>query len=378
MGDGATGQTAFGSDGASGAERTSSGKQHFAVLDGLRGVAALLVVVLHIQGIMVDFRQGELLVPHGYLAVDFFFALSGFVIGYAYDDRWGRMSLVSFFQARLKRLHPLAVLGVLIGFACYVLDPFDAGAQDVSWATLLTALVMGVLLLPTAPLPNRWVDTHTLNSPTWTLFQEYLANIAYALVLRRLSTRMIGALALIAAAVLIACGVMIGTLDRGAGWDTFWMAPVRLSFPFLAGLWLYRVRERLPAIRIGYLPLTVTMVIALSLPALPTVAGVKWNGVYETLCVVLLFPLLVAGGAHSQAGPGMDRLCRFGGQISYPLYVTHFPFLFVWMNYLRHEQISGDVRTWSALALLPFTLLVAWAAYKLWDVPIRKRLRGQG
>ena len=92
------------------------GKAHFEVLDGLRGTAALLVVAFHIQGITVLFNAPQLLLPHAYLAVDFFFALSGFVVGYAYDDRWGTMSTRQFLIRRLIRLHPLVVLGAVLTF----------------------------------------------------------------------------------------------------------------------------------------------------------------------------------------------------------------------------------------------------------------------
>jgi len=87
-------------------ETTSTGKQHFDVLDGLRGSAALLVVLFHIQAIAVGWRPEKQILSHAYLAVDFFFVLSGFVIGYAYDDRWSRLSTGGFFLSRLIRLHP--------------------------------------------------------------------------------------------------------------------------------------------------------------------------------------------------------------------------------------------------------------------------------
>lgn len=65
----------------------SDSKPHYEILDGLRGVAALLVIFYHVFECF-DWSPA----PHGYLAVDFFFVLSGFVIGYAYDDRWNRMT----------------------------------------------------------------------------------------------------------------------------------------------------------------------------------------------------------------------------------------------------------------------------------------------
>lgn len=355
---------------------TSTGKEHFEVLDGMRGSAALLVVLYHIQGITVEFQQGKMLFAHAYLAVDFFFALSGFVIGYAYDDRWGRMSTLDFFRIRLIRLHPLVVLGALFGLASYLLDPFAGEAQNAPVGAILTAFALTLFLLPNRPLPNRWTDTHSLNGPAWTLLQEYVGNVAYALLLRRLPASILGVLAAISAILLIARGLPIGTLDRGYGWDNFWMAPVRLAFPFLAGLLIYRLRTRLPRISVGYLPLTLVMVAAFMVPTLPEVGGIKINGLYEALCVIILFPAIVMAGAHSRAGRGMMHLCRASGRISYPLYITHFAFMYVWMNYVANLHPASAVMIAIAVALVPFTLLVAWGAFALWDMPIRRRLRG--
>ncbi len=354
---------------------TSTGKEHFEVLDGLRGSAALLVVLFHIQGITVDFAQGKLLLPHAYLAVDFFFALSGFVIGYAYDDRWTRMSTAEFFKIRLIRLHPLVILGAVLGFLSYLFDPFADSKQHATVFALTQALVLGLLLLPAQPLPNRWEDTHTLNGPSWTLLQEYLGNIAYALILRRLSSRALIILAVLGALALVATGASLGALDGGWGWSNFWMGPLRLWFPFLMGLWLYRMRDRLPKIRLGFLPLTILLVVAFVVPTLPVAWGIKWNGIYEALCVVLLFPFVVLCGAHSDAGMGTVQVCKFSGRISYPIYITHFPFMYVWMNYVAANPGSSATKNLIALALIPFTTALAWLAFKFWDVPIREALR---
>src|SRR5262245_2055396 len=200
-------------------DTTSTGKQHFEVLDGLRGSAAMLVVLFHIQGITVDFEQGKLLLPHAYLAVDFFFALSGFVIGYAYDDRWARMTTLEFFRIRLIRLHPLVVSGAVLGLLSYLFDPFAGDKQRTTMAMMAQALLLGLLLLPAKPLPNRWDDTHTLNGPSWTLLQEYIGNIAYALVLRRLGTSALLMVAIVGAIGLFVCGAKLNTLDGGWGWN---------------------------------------------------------------------------------------------------------------------------------------------------------------
>ena len=85
-------------------------KKHYAILDGLRGVAAIMVVAFHIMEAHATSRFDQV-INHGYLAVDFFFLLSGFVISYAYDDRWSKMSLGDFFKIRLIRLQPMVIMG---------------------------------------------------------------------------------------------------------------------------------------------------------------------------------------------------------------------------------------------------------------------------
>ena len=101
-------------------------KTHYELLDGLRGVAAIVVVFYHI---FEGFSFAELTngagsgiittLNHGHIAVDFFFILSGFVISYAYDNRWQEMGTWQFFKRRLIRLHPMLVMGALIGAVAF-------------------------------------------------------------------------------------------------------------------------------------------------------------------------------------------------------------------------------------------------------------------
>jgi peptidoglycan/LPS O-acetylase OafA/YrhL len=360
-------------------DTTSGGKARFEVLDGLRGSAAFLILLFHIQGITVLFEGPRVVLHHAPLAVDFFFALSGFVVGYAYDDRWPRMTTLEFARIRLVRLHPLLVLGTLLGFASYVLDPYAGGQQNASWPTILTTLALMLLVLPARPLPNRWLDTHPFNGPAWTLLQEYIANIAYAVWLRRLRARTLGVIAIIAAAVLVGEALHRGSLDAGFGWDNWWMAPIRLAYPFVTGLLLYRVRDRLPRVlqrlRGGWLPLSAVLALAFLAPIMPEAGGVKWNGLYEAACVVLLFPAIIIAGVHGDTAGKMTRLCKTSGRLSYPLYITHFPFLYVYMNVVLIQKAPSRVTIPVAIALVPALLFVAWAAAKWWDEPIRARLR---
>ena len=164
-------------------------KPHYAVLDGLRGVAAILVVVFHLSEVLVMGDPARNVLPHGALAVDFFFGLSGFVIGYAYDERWPKMSTGQFLLRRLIRLHPLVLLATVIGAVAYVFSPYPGPEHGVSALRMALTVAAALMVLPYPALPERFDDTHSLDGPTWTLLQEYLGSLAYALVLRHLAPR---------------------------------------------------------------------------------------------------------------------------------------------------------------------------------------------
>lgn len=88
-------------------------KQHFEILDGLRGIAAVAVVIFHFMEFAVpDYSKS--FIAHAYLAVDFFFCLSGFVIAYAYDNKVQKLGALQFLKLRLIRLHPLVIIGSVL------------------------------------------------------------------------------------------------------------------------------------------------------------------------------------------------------------------------------------------------------------------------
>lgn len=165
-------------------------KPRFEILDGLRGVAAMIVVMFHL---FETYSSGptQQILNHGYLAVDFFFILSGFVIGYAYDDRWNRgMTQWNFFKRRLIRLQPMVVIGSLIGAFWFFFS--DAPAFDLvmqtPWWKVLIIMLLGCMMLPTPPQMDirGWQEINSLNGAQWSLLWEYIGNILYALVIRRL------------------------------------------------------------------------------------------------------------------------------------------------------------------------------------------------
>lgn len=341
-------------------------KPHYPILDGLRGTAAILVVVFHLlEAHYPVYAQHP--VHHGYLAVDFFFLLSGFVVGYAYDDRWGRMSTWDFFKIRLVRLHPLAVLGVLIGAVGFWFDPYTASAQNVGFWKLLGVMLLGFTLLPSPDL-RGWNETHCLDGPCWSLLQEYLANLLYALFGRKLSQRGLGLLVGASAGVLTYVAVGRGDVATGWGYDSFWIGVVRMLFPFFAGLLLFRSARRI-RLPFAYPLCSLVLVVLFSLPTF------RYNGLYEAACIILAFPLVVAAGAGGQVSGQWAKVCKFLGDLSYPLYITHYPLIYIYTAWVAVKKPVPQQSFPVASGLLVAFLLLAYAALKLYDEPLRAWLK---
>ena len=169
-------------------------KPHYELLDGLRGVAALVVIWYHIFEAFATSPVDQH-VNHGYLAVDFFFILSGFVIGYAYDDRWKTsLTTKSFFKRRLIRLHPMVVMGVVLGVAAYCIQGCVRwDGTHMATSMIMLAMLLNLFLLPVMPGAGADVrgnnEMFPLNGPNWSLFFEYIGNILYAFLFRRMSTK---------------------------------------------------------------------------------------------------------------------------------------------------------------------------------------------
>jgi len=352
-------------------DRTSSGKEHFEVLDGLRGSAAFLLVLFHLFNYSFAFSPPFHLVHHAYLAVDFFFGLSGFVVAYAYDDRWTRMAILQFFRIRLIRLHPLVLIGATLGLLGYLFDPFSKVMNHTGAPMLVLAYITSLLLLPSPPVGGRPEETQALNGPAWSLMQEYLGNIAYALILRRLRAVTLAIIFGLSGLLLLWAANRKGSLDGGWGYPEIWMAPLRLTVSFVMGLWLYRVHDRIRLPKIGLLVLSSVLVVCFQMPQFSKAGDFSLNGFYDAACVLFLFPLIILCGAHSDAGTGMIRLCKLSGRLSYPLYITHIPFVYVLTGFAWTRHPSVNVKLTWIFILIPFVITVAWLALKYFDEPVR-------
>lgn len=341
-------------------------KAHFEILDGLRGIAAVAIVVFHFMEIAYsDYSKN--FIAHGFLAVDFFFCLSGFVIGYAYDDRIDKMGVMEFFKSRMIRLHPLVIAGSVLGLLGFLLYPVGGHPEPYGSGKILLIFVSSVLLIPFPSMPDRYFNLFSFNAPAWSLFWEYAANIVYAFFLYRIVQRYLLLLVTAAAAALCFVSYQAGSLMGGWSGETFWHGGARIAYSFLAGLLVYRsgwiIRNKL-----GFTGIALLLVLSFIMPFN------KWNPITEPLVVLCYFPLLVALGAGASLSAGIKKLCIFSGKISYPLYMTHYVVMWIFAGYYSINK-PGTIQL-SCIIIAGTTLLVlfAYLIMVVYDMPLRKYL----
>jgi peptidoglycan/LPS O-acetylase OafA/YrhL len=358
-------------------------KHHYDILDGLRGVAAVMVVIFHIFESLGDGNRFTQIINHGYLAVDFFFVLSGFVVAYAYDDRWEKMSTWDFFKRRLVRLQPMVIMGTLIGAALFYFQA-SAACPLIShiplWKMLLIMLV-GFTLLPLLPSMDirGWQEMHPLNGPCWSLFFEYVANILYALFIRKFSQILLSIFVLLFACMLIHYTVMGPKGDVIGGW-TFNRAQLqigftRLLYPFFVGVLLARAGKFI-RVKHAFLVCSGLLIIILTLPRFGGAEHLWMNGLYESFCIILLFPLIVAIGAGGSVnGQHSPKISKFLGSISYPIYIIHYPFIYTYLAWVTSNKPPMSTSLAVGVGLLILCATLAYLTLRFYDEPVRERLR---
>lgn len=341
-------------------------KKHFEVLDGLRGIAAVAIVIFHfMEWIYTDPSQN--FIGHGFLAVDFFFCLSGFVIAYAYNNRIGAMGIQEFFRSRLIRLHPLVILGSVLGLAGFFLDPFlEPPAYSASKFLLL--FLASIFLIPLPLMEDRAFNNFGLNAPAWSLFWEYVANIVYAFILCRLGRRVLLVLAILAAGGILLVSYRASNLLGGWSKDNFWDGGVRVAYSFLAGMLIYRSNWIIKN-NIGFIGLGLLLSAAFVMPVWPSI-----NWLTEALVVLFYFPLLVSLGAGSSLVPSLRKVCNFSGHISYPLYMTHYAFIWIFGHYYTTYKPGTGQLAWIVTAGILLLIGFAYLVMVVYDTPVRRYL----
>ena len=357
-------------------------KPHFDTLDGLRGIAALVVIFYHLYEC---FSASP--VSHGYFAVDFFFVLSGFVIGYAYDDRWQKgFTVGQFLRRRLIRLHPMVLIGAIIGAITFIANGSERwDGSHVGIGFVMLAMLCTMLMVPAMPGSAYDVRGNTeifpLNGPTWSLFFEYIGNVLYVLLLRRLSTLLLGLLAVLTGAGLLTVALLNG--HTAFGWSFadggFWLGLLHMLFPYTVGMWMARV-FRLRPVRGAFWWCALAIVLVACVPPLGGETSLWHNGLFEAVCILFLFPLLVwLGASDATTSRPMQLACRTLGNLSYPLYLVHYPFMYLFYAYIGFDGDLVPVERMSevwpvGLVVIAGCLALAWLLLQFYDIPVRRWL----
>lgn len=374
-------------------------KPRFELLDGLRGVAAMLVVAFHLSECF-SYDPVDKYLNHGYLAVDFFFVLSGFVIGYSYDDRWRSgqqresMTLWQFCKRRLIRLQPMVFFGSFLGFLCFYFGDcptYSKIPEATVWMLLGSTLLSAFLI----PQPNSWnlrgvEEMSSINVPEWSLFYEYVGNILYALVFRRLKTVFLVFVVVFSAFLVLDTSLSLNVFGFLSDWDDvplslnagfaltgeqFYIAMTRLLYPFTMGMLLSRL-GRYINLKGGFWLCSLMLVVIICTPYVGGRANPLMDGIFNAMCALVVFPLIVMIGAGSKLkGAKSNRICKFLGEISYPLYISHYPLVYLFLAWLdRNPEAPAYSQMVGAFSIFVADILIAYAAMKLFDQPVRRWL----
>lgn len=370
-------------------QKTDMNRPRYDILDGLRGVAAVMVLLYHVFNDAKSFFVWPAPVYefyHGFLGVDFFFILSGFVMGYAYDLRLEDHSLTlgGFIKRRLIRLHPMVVMGVILGLIAFLIqgctkwDGTEVSLQAVMWATLL-----GLFLIP-SPLGmdvRGNTEAFPLNGPHWSLFFEYIGSLLYGILLHRLPTKWLR--------VWVACGIFsiaaYALLQEGGGVAYGWSSEpmnllggaLRMLYAYPMGLLMARMfRQRKPEPLQGpvFLFCSLALVVLLGLPLF---GGKESKTIYQLVCLFSFFPGIIWIGARGMVSGRQQRAVSFLGRLSYPLYATHFPLIYLYITWVARDDApyQGYIHPWLLVIItLVASVLIATLCLLFYDEPLRKWL----
>ncbi|MDX3930186.1 MAG: acyltransferase [Shinella sp.] len=332
-------------------------KASFNTLNAMRGVAAIGVMLFHGDSLL-----GTQFCPRGYLAVDLFFVLSGFVIGYAYDPRLAAgLEWKAFARIRLVRFYPLYLLGLSIGVVRELALIVTGNSYALGASGLILSLAAALLFLP-MPLAQRDHALFSLNIPSWSLMYELIANIAYAAAFPRLTNRRLMAVTGIAGTLLVVLILRAGTADLGAHAADIPAALARTAFSFGVGLLVFRLGMR--GLRLP--PLLILLVVALCL-IVPEQAGIA----YDLIFILFISPLLVVLGASAEPSRRMRDGFVWLGIISFPLYAIHRPVLSLAEGVARAAGVPGF---WLGALAMAGILAISSLLDRWFDSPIRKAI----
>ncbi|ACI59335.1 peptidoglycan/LPS O-acetylase OafA/YrhL [Rhizobium leguminosarum] len=332
-------------------------------LDAMRGFAAICVVATHFQ---------ERYAPSAYLAVDFFFVLSGFIIADIYGKRLSRgLPFQSFMTARIKRLYPLYLIGISVGLVQIILLT-SWGLRGQSVVDLLVSTIANGAFLP-SPMyflqANPMQGMFPINGPAWSMFWELLVNIVFALWLFRLSIRALCLVALVSAAVLVCFGLKYGMLNIGWEWPSAVGGLPRVMFSFTAGVVISRLFGGMPAWRKGWVAIVPCLLLMICIAA-PVPSMLR--PYYDLMFAMALAPIIVMLGLFLEMPAKAEALATWIGYISYPVYILHRGVIGVFKPVAGSLGLNGPL---AFFALLSTVVCFAYVTARLVDKTMAIRTR---
>jgi peptidoglycan/LPS O-acetylase OafA/YrhL len=310
--------------------------------------------------------------PHSFLAVDFFFVLSGFIIAHSYHSRLENgLGLAAFMRGRLMRLYPLYLVGITIPLCLFIITVFT---QHDHQSRTLEGLIylLHLLFLPTPPqLATYHTAIFPLDGVAWSLSLEIWINVIYALFYKWLSLMRLLGLITLSAIGLYWSGVHYMSLNVGYFWDHYMGGWIRVSYSFFAGILLYMCYTRYSFPR---LPSWVALVLGISMIAIFSHPN---SGItFPFISMLILCPAIVWLGAHVPLSGVSRNIAEWLGKISYAVYITHLVIFDVLKQ--SYESIHRDpvahinatVGLWTVIAVL-----FAWLLDDAYDVPVRNWLK---
>jgi len=279
----------------------------------------------------------------------------------------------------------MVVMGSIIGALFYytqassIFPLIDIHITPV-WKVILF-MVLGGLMIPVWPAVEirGWTETYPLNGPAWSLFYEYIANILYAIGVRKFPKWALGVLVFLSGCLLVHWLVFGPNGDAIGGWaldpTQLHVGFARLMYPFFSGLLLFRI-SKLTQIKHAFIWCSLLVIVALSLPRFGGEQQLWMNGLYESMVILFVFPLIIYLGASSMlANTFQKRACKFLGDISYPIYITHYPLIYLYTGWVYDNKPSFESRIIFGAVVFVAALLIAYACLKLYDEPVRKWLQ---
>ncbi|MFT3850650.1 MAG: acyltransferase [Propionivibrio sp.] len=339
----------------------------YTVLDLMRGLAALAVLLFHMNYMLGSATH---LIARGYLAVNFFFILSGFVIAANYHAAVRpALSWQEFLAARIARLWPLFLLTTLIGFVAVTMKATrDLGFLDAP--DVFYALALNVLMLPSF-VQSYGVDRlFYFNAASWSIFFELAVNLVFIAGLRRLGLKPLLALAAGSAVLLVFAARANGSLDGGLTAATFHLGSLRVLFGFTAGMVVYLCAAR-SRLRAGG-PATAAAVAGLCLAL-----WADGNWISDSVLAVAVFPTLVLIGAQGRLGAPWERVGGWLGDVSYSVYLLQTPaMLFAsWAFKLLVGRKIAEFAPYSGVVFVIALLGASYLCWRFFELPARNWLR---